>query len=137
MHWLPLLFSKINMVNHLANVFGATSLTCKRSYAICVQTNVTDVFLPLTSPSTVVVQLTSCRDDSVVCCRSAVPLRSSGGEHRTETILLSAVVLPYRYCRRAANIARRRFGCLLSFCRTATAVVRRTSHGDDYVVPSF
>ena len=34
LHWLPLLYSRINMVNHLANVFGATPLT------ICVQTNV-------------------------------------------------------------------------------------------------
>ena len=126
----------------------------------------------------VVVPLTSCRDDSVVCCRSAVPLRPSCGEHRTETIVLSAsfcrtttavvrqtsygddcvvcVVLPYRYGRRAANIARRRLCCLrrsavplrpscgehrtetivlsASFCRTTTAVVRRTSYGDDCVV---
>ena len=59
-------------------------------------------FLPLSWPSTVVVPLTSCRKDSYVCCRSAVLLRPSCGERRTDTIMLSAVVLPYGSGRHAA-----------------------------------
>ena len=35
--------------------------------------------------------------------------------------------------RREANVLQGRFGCLLTFCRTAT-VVRRTSHGEYSVV---
>ena len=52
-------------------------------------------------------QRTSCRDYSVVCCRSVVPLRPSCSERRAETIRLSAVVLSHRYGRRAANVAHR------------------------------
>ena len=84
--------------------------------------------------ATAVVQRTSCRQDSVVCCRSALPLRPSCSERRADTIQLSAVVLPYRYGRRAANVVQTRFSCLLSFCPTATAVVQRTSRRDDSVV---
>ena len=58
---------------------------------------------PLTWPSSVVVPRTSCRDDSVICCCSAVPLRQLRIEHRTETILLFTVVLDYGSDRRAVN----------------------------------
>ena len=54
-------------------------------------------FLHLTWPSTVVVPRTSCRDDSVVCCHSAVPLRPSCSERRMKTIQLPAVVQAFRY----------------------------------------
>ena len=75
--------------------------------------------------TTVVGRRTSHGDDSVVCCRSAVPLRPSCGEHRTETIRLSAAVLTYRYGRRAANIARRRLCCAVVL---AYGSVRHAAH---------
>ena len=108
------------------------------------------------SRSKVVVRLTSNRDDSVVCCHSAMLLRSSCGECCTETILLSAVILSYHYGRRGecctetillsavilsyhygrhvANVAQRRSCCLLSFCHITTVVMWRMLHRDDLVV---
>ena len=72
-------------------------------------------FLPLTWPSTVILPRTSCRDDSVVFCRSVVSLRPSCIERRSETNLLSAVVLAYGSGCRAANVVQRRCCALPSF----------------------
>ena len=74
--------------------------------------------LPQTWLSTVVVPRTTCRGDSVVCCRSAVHLRPSCHERGVETIM--------PYVRRASNVEHRRFCCLPSLYHTAPAVVPRT-----------
>ena len=49
--------------------------------------------LAFCSTTTAVIQRTSCRDDSVVCWLSAVPLRPSCSERSAETLLRSAVIL--------------------------------------------
>ena len=71
---------------------------------------------------------TSCREDSVVCCRSAVSLQSSCSER--SALCHRSIVLPYRSSR-AANVVRS--AIVLSFCRIAT-VVQRTSRRDEYVI---
>ena len=71
-------------------------------------------FPPLTWPSTVVLPLTSSRDDSVVCRRSSIQLRPSCRAGSAKTILRSAVVLSF--CR----------SVVLSFCRSVVLAFCRS-----------
>ena len=60
-----------------------------------------------------------------------IPSQAHGGLSRNTRVSPSDVAV---YGRRTTNIVQRRFGCLLAFCRTATAAVPRTSCINDYVV---
>ena len=58
------------------------------------------------------------------------PQAHSGGSWCTHVSPSDMAI--YSCC--ATNVVQRRFSCPLSFCRTATAVVRQTSHGDNSVI---